>query len=234
MVACGSGDQRASWVTTGHRMAWVTGIRSSLRSSVGSIVFGMEDGVVSIFGLVFGVSTAAPNSHAVWLAGATGAVAAAISMMAGTYLDVESTNDQATNQLAEQHARFDMDNEQFKEAIRGHLIAAGFGDGEATTVIDIFSNHPDEMVKIDSAVSLGIGEATRRNPIVESIWMFLTDLFAAAVPVLPFAFLGLGTARIVSLIVTGALLIFLGLGRSRVGRRALVPTVLETIGIAAV
>jgi len=31
-------------------------IRGSFLSSVGSIVFGMEDGTVSIFGLVFGVA----------------------------------------------------------------------------------------------------------------------------------------------------------------------------------
>lgn len=70
-------------------------IRRSFVASAGSIVFGMEDGTVSIFGLVFGVAAAAPDSHAVLLAGGTGAVAAAVSMMAGTYLDVESTNDQA-------------------------------------------------------------------------------------------------------------------------------------------
>ncbi len=64
-------------------------IRRSFLASVGSIVFGMEDGTVSIFGLVFGVAVSAPDSRAVLLAGGTGAVAAAVSMMAGPFLDVE-------------------------------------------------------------------------------------------------------------------------------------------------
>jgi len=34
-------------------------IKSSFRASFGDIVFGMEDGTVSIFGLVFGVAAAA-------------------------------------------------------------------------------------------------------------------------------------------------------------------------------
>ena len=59
-------------------------IRRSFLASVGSIVFGMEDGTVSIFGLVFGVAASAPDAHAVLLAGATGAIAAAVSMMART------------------------------------------------------------------------------------------------------------------------------------------------------
>jgi hypothetical protein len=55
-------------------------IRRSFLASVGSIVFGMEDGTVSMFGLVFGVAASAPDSRAVLLAGGTGAVAAAASI----------------------------------------------------------------------------------------------------------------------------------------------------------
>jgi len=62
--------------------------------------------------------------------------------------------------------------------------------------------------------------------------MFITDLFAAAVPVVPFAIFGLGTARIVSLIVTFTLLVVLGIGRARIGRRRVLPTVAQTVGIA--
>ncbi len=63
--------------------------------------------------------------------------------------------------------------------------------------------------------------------------MFVTDLFAAAVPVVPFALFTLATARIVSLAVTFVLLVLLGVGRSMIGHRRLLPTVTETIGIAA-
>ena len=62
--------------------------------------------------------------------------------------------------------------------------------------------------------------------------MFISDLFAASVPVIPFAYLPLGTARIVSLIVTAILLLLLGVGRGIVGHRNVVLTALETLGIA--
>ena len=63
----------------------VQAIKTSFFNSIGDIVFGMEEGTVSIFGLVFGVAASATNSQAVLLAGATGAAAAAVSMMAGTH-----------------------------------------------------------------------------------------------------------------------------------------------------
>ena len=65
----------------------------SLTRSAGTIVFGMEDGTVSIFGLVFGVAATTSSSKVVLIAGASGAAAAAVSMMAGAYLDVETTQD---------------------------------------------------------------------------------------------------------------------------------------------
>lgn len=207
-------------------------IRRSFVASVGSIVFGMEDGTVSIFGLVFGVAAAAPDSHAVLLAGGTGAVAAAVSMMAGTFLDVESTNDQAAARLAEERTRYDADRDQWDRAARDRLASAGFSDSEAETAVGILRSHPETGLKIAAAVDLGVGEATRQNPFAQSAWMFLTDLFAAAVPVIPFAFFALATAIIVSLSVTLLLLVLLGVGRSMIGHRRVLPTVIETIGIA--
>ena len=63
--------------------------------------------------------------------------------------------------------------------------------------------------------------------------MFIADLFAASVPVLPFAFLSLSEARLVSVGLTTVLLLFLGLGRGLVGRRNVLMTMLETLLIAA-
>src|ERR1700757_1721143 len=68
-------------------------LRTSLVNSAGTIVFGMEDGTVSIFGLIFGVAATTPSTAAAVIAGASGAVAAAVSMMAGVFLDVETTRD---------------------------------------------------------------------------------------------------------------------------------------------
>ena len=208
-------------------------IRRSFTDSVGSIVFGMEDGTVSIFGLVFGVAAAAPDSRVVLLAGGTGAIAAAVSMMAGTFLDVDTANDQAAAQVAEERARYDADPEKAGADIRGRLVSAGLTDSEAATVGGILDKHPETRLRIAAAGGLGADEGTRQNPYVQSAWMFVTDLFAAAVPVIPFALFALATARLVSLTVTFLLLVVLGIGRARVGHRRTLPTVVQTVGIAA-
>jgi vacuolar iron transporter family protein len=63
--------------------------------------------------------------------------------------------------------------------------------------------------------------------------MLITDLFASAVPVVPFALLGLRAARLTSLAVTSVLLVGLGIGRALVGHRHIARTVVETVTIAA-
>ncbi len=58
-------------------------IGTSFYNSIGDIVFGMEGGTVSIFGLVFGVASSTNSSSVVLLAWATGAISAAVAIMAG-------------------------------------------------------------------------------------------------------------------------------------------------------
>src|ERR1700739_4695120 len=70
-------------------------LRSSVVNSAGTIVFGMEDGTVSIFGLIFGVAATTTSTKTVLIAGASGAAVAGASMMAGAYLDAETTQDKS-------------------------------------------------------------------------------------------------------------------------------------------
>jgi uncharacterized membrane protein YebE (DUF533 family) len=106
-------------------MTLIDRLTSSFKGSIGDIVFGMEDGTVSIFGLVFGMALSAPDSRAVLLAGATGAAAAAVSMMAGSYLDAKSEADAAAAQAARSPQSVRVDDEALAARITDRLVAAG-------------------------------------------------------------------------------------------------------------
>jgi VIT1/CCC1 family predicted Fe2+/Mn2+ transporter len=207
-------------------------IKDSLLASAGNIVFGMEDGTVSIFGLVFGVAASAPSSHAVLLAGATGAAAAAVSMMAGTYLDVSTANDRAKAEQQRKQQDIAQHSEREAQKVDAQLSAAGFTAAERTAVVTALEAHPDTWLQVASAVELNVGEAQQQSPWTQSLWMFVADLFAASIPVIPFVFLPLGLARQLSVIMTLCLLVLLGIGRARVAQTKFIPTILQTVGIA--
>jgi vacuolar iron transporter family protein len=199
-------------------------LHRSFQNSAGTIVFGMEDGTVSIFGLIFGVAATTSNPKTVLIAGASGAVAAAVSMMAGAYLDIETTRDKAkAARLSAPSAA------KAAASLPPRLAKAGLTERQA----DAVKNSPDAVgglwLALDGAAD------TPLNPVEQALWMLLADFLAAAVPIVPFVILPVAQARIVSAVVTILLLVGLGVGRARVGGRDPIRTVFETvlIGVAA-
>jgi hypothetical protein len=94
------------------------------------------------------------------------------------------------------------------------MVGLGFTREEAATVGAALARNPDAMLEFVAAYELELGSAPRESPAVHAGWMFAADLFAASIPVIPFAFLPLEQARVVSLVLTTILLIRLGVGRA--------------------
>jgi VIT1/CCC1 family predicted Fe2+/Mn2+ transporter len=207
-------------------------VRVSLLSSIGDVAFGMEDGAVSVAGLVFGVAASTGDSKVVLLAGATGAVAGAVSMMAGTYLDVHSERSRAAALVERARRRIAADPAAARANVAVRLHEAGFSDVEARGVTAAFERNPDALLDYVAAFELGVPPVGGASPWTHATWMFVADLFAASIPVLPFALFDIATARFVSLIVTGALMAVLGFARGRIGHEPVWRTALQTMGIA--
>ncbi len=208
-------------------------LKRSLVESAGTIVFGMEDGTVSIFGLIFGVAATTTSSHAVIIAGAAGAAAAAVSMMAGAYLDAETTRDEAKANRASSLAD-PMPTAASVDALLSNRQAAdGLTPQLSAALSGAVRNDPDARKGL--MLALQAPPVVQQNPLEQALWMLVADFLSAAVPILPFVFFPIPKARLVSAAVTMALLIILGIGRARIAKRDMISTVIETvsIGVAA-
>jgi vacuolar iron transporter family protein len=209
-------------------------LKASLETSAGDVVFGMEDGTVSIFGLVFGVAATTNDQSAVLVAGASGAVAAAVSMMAGTYLDAETSQDQAKLLDTRIATELQVDPASVVGRITQRLQATGLASEQTTIASSFLSSQPAVLRSLAMALA-NPTSGSRDSALVRSLWMLVADFFAAAIPILPFAFLPVPEGRVASGGVTTLLLVALGVGRARIGGRNTLRTVIETvsIGIAA-
>jgi VIT1/CCC1 family predicted Fe2+/Mn2+ transporter len=205
----------------------------SLRASAGTIVFGMMDGTVSIFGLIFGVAATTSSTATVLIAGASGAAAAAVSMMAGAYLDVETSRDEMAANRARLQSDLPLEAAQTDAQLSKRLAAAGLTRGRSAALIGAVRHDPEALKGLLSALQAGPEAAL--NPWEQALWMLLADFLSAAIPILPFVLLPIPQARLVSATVTTALLVGLGIGRARIAKRSTARTVTETvaIGIAA-
>ena len=213
-------------------MSFASGLKAlhaSLVESAGTIVFGMEDGTVSIFGLIFGVAATTSSSAAVLIAGASGAVSAAVSMMAGVFLDVETTRDEMKVKRAKLKASLSANAASVCAALPGELTAAGLTAQQSAALTGAVLNDRDALNGL--LLALHGSPEKPSNPWVQALWMLIADFAAAAVPILPFGFLHVPQARVVSAGVTIALLVALGVGRGRIAGNNVARTVAETVGI---
>lgn len=200
---------------------------ASLKASIGDVVFGMEDGTVSIFGLVFGVAITTDDPRTVLIAGATGAAAAAVSMMAGSYLDAESVRDA---RRARREGPVDPVQVRTETAaITAALSRSGMAANDVAGIEAALGRAPRAV----TALRAELGDDDGASPTAHAFWMFVSDIFAGFTPVLPFALLPMESARVASIVLTTVLLLALGIGRGLVAKRPVLRAMLETLGIAA-
>lgn len=178
-------------------------LRDSLRGAIGDIAFGFTDGAVSVAGLVFGVAAGTSDSSIVVLAGTTGAVAAAVSMMAGRYLDIQSVTQEERASLATVHMRVRSDPEPYLREAETRLRSGGMDAHATAFVIDSYRANPDALVDHVMAYDVGYRGPGGPAPWAHAVWMFFAVLTAGCIPVIPFALLDIDTARFVSLAITG-------------------------------
>jgi len=206
-------------------------LKTSFEASAGDIVFGMEDGTVSIFGLVLGVAATTNDNTAVLIAGASGAFAAAVSMMAGTYLEIETNTDKAQTFTKDLDVEIVRNPGGVISRVANHLHAAGLEESQAKLVTDFIQSKPGLLQGVASAIMAPASAETKQSPLVHALWMLVADFISAAIPIVPFALMPVPQARWVSTAITMALLICLGVGRAWVGHRGVARTVAETVAI---
>lgn len=224
--------QARSAISLGVMPPLLRRLTHSLHDSIGDVAFGMSDGAVSVAGLVFGVAASTSDVHIVLLAGSAGAVAGAVSMMAGTYLDAQSREHRADAVLGRAEQRLAEDPEPYLHRAQARLQAHGYGPDEAAVVMQVLRRDPRALREHVMAHEVGVGDAHEAAPWIHAVWMFVADILAASVPVLPFAVFDMVTARLVSLVVTGALMAVLGYARGRIGHVNVLWTMFQTMAIA--
>jgi len=216
-----------------QKPSFIGKIRESFRDSFGEIVFGMSDGTVSIFGLVAGMVAGAQSGSVIVLAGATAAIAATVSMMAGVFMDIESERDCARVEAEQRLEEIKGDPKGAVEKLIHDLKTSGLSAASIGALRADFEKDPLSIKKFEDAVAAEEEpEASKASVYAHAAWMGIADFIAAITPVIPFAFLPFEQAKIACIAGTAVLLFLLGLGRGRIGRRPVFRTVLETMAIA--
>jgi VIT1/CCC1 family predicted Fe2+/Mn2+ transporter len=198
---------------------------------VRDVIFGANDGLVSILALLAGVYGAATESRIILIAGVAGAVAGAISMGAGAYLSSKSEQE-VTEKEHERKGirRRRTPEEEAAERVRFYQ-AQGFGKAEAVAIADRVSAQMEAEAAHTVGQELGLTSEASWPPWKAALLTGLSFAIASVVPILPFAIMAVTPAAITAALASIAALFAVGASKAIFTRKSWVASGLEMMAV---
>ena len=172
---------------------------------IGDAIYGVNDGLGAIFGIVSGVSGAtAGDSKYVLLAGLSGMIASALSMGSGAYLAAKSEREIYQAEVAREREAIQMNGPEARELLSLYYQVKGLPEEDAHHMVNHIASDPEQLLRALTSERLGSSEEALSNPLVSASSGALSTAVGAIIPVIPFFFMsGLSAviaAAVVSLI----------------------------------
>jgi VIT1/CCC1 family predicted Fe2+/Mn2+ transporter/rubrerythrin len=157
-------------------------------SWVSDAIYGANDGLAAVFGIVAGVSAATNASSFVLTAGLSGAVASALSMGVGAWLAARSQSEIAEANLEFERRELQEHPAEEKEELSLFYQLKGLTREDADELVEKLARNPESMLRMLAAEELG-GMERGGNPWTAALAGFVSTLVGAMIPVVPFFFL---------------------------------------------
>ena len=170
---------------------------------VGDAVYGINDGLGSIFGIVSGVSGAtAGSSHFVLIAGLAGMVASALSMGSGAYLAAKSEREIYEAEFARERESVEYNPSEAREVLALSYQIRGLPKADAEHFVEHIAKNKEQLVQALARERISTTEEGLSKPLVSAISGAVSTAIGAFIPILPFFFLTGIRAVIVAAIVS--------------------------------
>jgi len=157
---------------------------------IGDAIYGVNDGLGAIFGIVSGVSGAtAGDSKFVLLAGLSGLIASALSMGSGAYLAAKSEKEIYDAELAREREAIAMNGPEARELLSLYYQVKGLPEEDAQTMVSHIASDPEQLLRALAGERLGSSEESLSNPLVSASSGALSTAIGAAIPIIPFFFM---------------------------------------------
>ena len=173
-------------------------------SWIGDAIYGVNDGLGAIFGIVSGVSGATlGNAHFVLIAGLAGMIASALSMGSGAYLAAKSEREIYEAEFAREREAVEYNEAEARELLSLTFQVRGLSAEDADHFVGHIAEKKEQLVEALARERLHMTAEGLSKPWVSAVSGALSTAVGALVPVVPFFFLAgvpaIVTAAIVSL-----------------------------------
>ncbi len=178
------GGPQAMLDTILHRESWHRGGGGW----IGQAIYGANDGLGSVFGIVSGVAGATAGGQAVLIAGLAGMLASALSMGSGAYLATKTEREVQEAELRREKQELEVHPEEEEEELGLFYQLKGVPEDEARTLAKRLIAQPSAALKTLGSEELGLSEQSFPNPWISAISAMLSTASGAFIPIIPFFF----------------------------------------------
>jgi VIT1/CCC1 family predicted Fe2+/Mn2+ transporter/rubrerythrin len=159
-------------------------------SWVADAIYGVNDGLGAVFGIVSGVAGATNNQqHYVLISGLAGMLASSLSMGAGAYLAVKSEREVYEAEIAREKAEVEENPEEEIEEMSLFYQLQGFNADEAQKMAERLAEQPEQMVQAMAQSELGLSQQHFGKPWTSAFSAALSTAIGAFIPIIPFFFM---------------------------------------------
>ncbi len=193
---------------------YMIGWRERLSANIREVVFGLEDSFVSTLGAVSGVAVGSGNIDAVLLTGFVIVAVEAVSMAAGSYLSSKAATELYAERFQQDSVRMLSERLDDKESLRDFFARKGLSKKEVTIVTDTMTRERrlwlKEVQRCEYRMSPAVGDA----PLVAACIMGIFYLAGGILVLIPYLLLPLPLALPTAILLTMAMLFFLGVWKA--------------------
>jgi VIT1/CCC1 family predicted Fe2+/Mn2+ transporter/rubrerythrin len=181
-----------------HRESW----HKRSGGWIGQAIYGANDGLGSVFGIVSGVAGATAGGPAVLIAGLAGMMASALSMGSGAYLATKTEREVQEAEIRREREELVRHPEEEQQELALFYQLKGVPEDEAQTLAARLIAQPESALKTLASEELGLSEQSFPNPWTAALSASLSTAFGAFIPIIPFIFTSGYPAIIASFVIS--------------------------------
>ena len=155
---------------------------------IGDAIYGVNDGLGAVFGIVSGMAGYTGGSEVVLAAGLAGTLASALSMGAGAYLSSKSQREVYESEVARERTEIEEDPHEELLELELFYQLKGLSADEARGMAERLHHKPKQFLRTLVQEELGLSEETFPNPWRSTLSATVSTAVGGFVPIIPFFF----------------------------------------------
>ena len=201
---------------------------------IGDAIYGVNDGLGAVFGIVSGMAGYTGGSEVVLAAGLAGTLASALSMGAGAYLASKSEREVYESEVQRERAEIEEDPHEELLELELFYQLKGFEPEEARAMAERIQKEPKQFLRTLVHEELGLSEETFPNPWRSTLSATVSTAIGGFIPIIPFFFTVGMPAVIASFIISTVAHFLVGASKALVTMRPWWATGLEMTGVGVI